>query len=203
LRRETLQELPLRVRIGSLRSIVAHRAGIGAQSRLISPKKALAVENIRLPFLGPGWFHEALRAGAVKDAAGWYLPPNAVVPAALRAHIDAAQPQNRREAPPIRRSDVVGAIAVAAPVGAFAVSLDPELQEILAHSDPDDAAQRSAVIADWYRVKVEKLLSRPGSLNGKLSGREWVQGVLDRAEAGDPKLSMYAVSLARAVKGRA
>jgi hypothetical protein len=97
----------------------------------------------------------------------------------------------RPSLPPVERS--IATIAAAHPTEPAA--FDPELVEILAGiTEPE---QRSAVIADFYKAKIARLLARPGSLNNSLGGREWIGKIQARESSGDPTLSAYAIQLAR------
>jgi hypothetical protein len=151
------------------------------------------VENIRLPYLGPGWFDVARRAGAIKVGAHWELPANAVIPPALMAQIEAHQGRKKIEEDRHTPSAIHGAMLAARPTEPAA--FDPELVEILAGiTEPE---QRSAVIADYYSAKIARLLAKPGSLNNTLGGREWIGKIQARESAGDATLGAYAIQLAR------
>jgi len=108
------------------------------------------MEKIRLPFLGPGWFEQAKRAGALKDSAGWYFPPHAAIPPALMARIESAKaPPPAPPPPPGVRWDP--------PPAPVPVPHDPELLELVDGIEPGE--HRSRVIADYYTGKIRAIRS--------------------------------------------
>lgn len=136
------------------------------------------METIRLPFLGPGWFAEAIRAGAQKDAAGWYMPPGAVLSASLRAHIE--QAGAKKASPPKRRE---------------------------ADTETAETAVRCSEPAPWP-VEAVTAFCAEGEANmaaarraGVMPGEEWALRIFERQAAGDTRISGYPVELARLALG--
>lgn len=155
--------------------------GVGSPVAGGTAEKGACMEKIRLPFLGPGWFEQARAAGAVRDEAGWYLPPHAVIPAALQAKIDAARSDKKRH---ISSPGVCAEIAPVEPV-----PFDPELLEIIAGMPEGD--HRSRVIADFYQAKIAEIkASRQDPL-------AWAYRALE-----DPSADPYTLQLAREALGR-
>jgi hypothetical protein len=145
------------------------------------------MEKTRLPFLGSGMFQIAREAGAERDALGWYLPPGAIVPAALQARIDAARTDKKRQE--VTKS-VTPAVGVEPPPP---VEFDPALLELIEGMPVDE--HRSRVIADYYQARISEIRgTRPDPL-------AWARSILDRAAKGE-KFSLYQLATARGALGR-
>jgi hypothetical protein len=131
------------------------------------------METIRLPFLGPMWFEEARRCGAKRDGEGWYLPPGAVIPPGLAAHISAESDKKRHK--------VTKSVSTSEP-------------DTLPPADPPRAwteAEREADI-EAGRCALDAIARR-----NVPDGRRWAVRILERQAAGDGTLCAYAKQLAR------